>query len=69
MDLKQYKSSLKTLSYIILLTAINYFIPFLSMAVMVFWPVPIVYLVQKEESSRVIGIIVIAALINGFYLE
>lgn len=66
MDMRQYKASLKTLAYIILLTAINYFIPFLSMAVMVFWPVPIVYLVQKEESSRVIGIIVIAALINGF---
>ena len=65
MDIKRYKDSLRTLAYIILLTAVNYFIPFLSMAVMILWPVPIVYLVQKKESSGVIGVIALAALING----
>ncbi|TDO91337.1 uncharacterized protein YybS (DUF2232 family) [Halanaerobium saccharolyticum] len=65
MDIRRYKDSIRTLAYIILLTAVNYFIPFLSMAVMILWPVPIVYLVQKKESSSVIGVIVIAALING----
>lgn len=65
MDIKRYKDSIRTLAYIILLTAVNYFIPFLSMAVMILWPVPIVYLVQKKESNTVIGVIVIAALING----
>ncbi|PUU95048.1 MAG: hypothetical protein CI947_357 [Halanaerobium sp.] len=66
MDIKNYKDSIRTLAYIILLTAVNYFIPFLSMAVMILWPVPIVYLVQKKESNAVITVIVIAALINGF---
>jgi len=65
MDIRRYKDSIRTLAYIILLTAVNYFIPFLSMAVMIFWPVPIVYLVQKKERNNVIGVIVIAALING----
>jgi len=37
------------------------------MVVMFLWPVPIVYLVQKEESSRVIGVVAAAALINGFF--
>ncbi|MGP3778278.1 DUF2232 domain-containing protein [Halanaerobium saccharolyticum] len=66
MDIRNYKDSIRTLAYIILLTAVNYFIPFLSMAVMILWPVPIVYLVQKKESNAVIMVIVIAALINGF---
>lgn len=65
MIFQKYKDSLQTLAYIIILTAINYFIPFLSMAVMIFWPVPIVYLTQKEDSFNVIGVIAIAALING----
>lgn len=65
MDIRRYKDSIRTLAYIVLLTAVNYFIPFLSMAVMILWPVPIVYLIQKKDSSRVIGVIVIAALING----
>ena len=65
MNIREYKDSIRTLAYIILLTAINYFIPFLSMAVMILWPVPIVYLVQKKENNSVIGVIVIAALING----
>jgi uncharacterized protein YybS (DUF2232 family) len=65
MDIRRYKDSIRTLAYIVLLTAINYFIPFLSIAVMILWPVPIVYLVQKKESSGVIGVIIIAALING----
>lgn len=65
MDIKRYKDSIRTLAYIILLTAVNYFIPFLSMAVMILWPIPIVYLVQKKESNNVIGVIIIAALING----
>ena len=65
MDIRRYRDSIRTLAYIILLTAVNYFIPFLSMAVMILWPVPIVYLVQKKESSGVIGVIVLAALING----
>jgi len=65
MDIRRYKDSIRTLAYIILLTAVNYFIPFLSMAVMILWPVPIVYLVQKKKSSGVIEVIIIAALING----
>ena len=66
MDIRRYKDSIRTLAYIVLLTAINYFIPFLSMAVMILWPVPIVYLVQKKESNAVIGVVIIAALINAF---
>jgi len=66
MDIRRYKDSIRTLAYIVLLTAINYFIPFLSMAVMILWPVPIVYLVQKKESNGVIGVVIIAALINAF---
>lgn len=65
MNIRKYKDSFRTLAYIILLTAVNYFIPFLSMVVMILWPVPIVYLVQKKESSAVIVVIVLAALING----
>lgn len=66
MNLSQYKDSIKILAYIILLTAVNYFVPFLSMAVIILWPVPIVYLSQKKESSTVITVIITAALINGF---
>ncbi len=65
MNIRGYKDSIRTLAYIVLLTAINYFIPFLSMAVMILWPVPIVYLVQKKESRGVIGVIIIAALLNS----
>jgi len=67
MNIKDYKDSFRTLMYIIILTALNYIFPFLSMIVMFLWPVPIVYLVQKEESSRVIAVIAAAALINGFF--
>lgn len=66
MEFKRYKDSIRTLAYIILLTAVNYFIPFLSVLVMILWPVPIVYLVQKKESNSVIGVIAVAALLNGF---
>lgn len=65
MKIREYKDSIRTLAYIILLTAVNYFLPFLSMAVMILWPVPIVYLSQKKESSTVITVIIIAALLNG----
>lgn len=65
-NISEYKDSIRTLVYIVLLTAVNYLVPFLSMAVMILWPVPIVYLIQKEESSRVIGVIIAAALINAF---
>ena len=65
MNIREYKDSIKTLAYIILLTAINYFIPFLSMAVMILWPVPIVYLMQKKDTNRVITVIIIAAFLNG----
>lgn len=67
MNIKEYKDSFRTLMYIVILTTINYIFPFLSMIVMFLWPVPIVYLVQKEESSRVIAVIAAAALINGFF--
>lgn len=67
MNIKEYKDSFRTLMYIIILTTLNYIFPFLSMIVMFLWPVPIVYLVQKEESSRVIAVIAAAALINGFF--
>lgn len=67
MNIKEYKDSFRTLMYIVILTTINYIFPFLSMIVMFLWPVPIVYLVQKEESSRVIAVIASAALINGFF--
>ncbi len=67
MNVRDYKDSLRTLAYILILTTINYIFPFLSMLVMFLWPVPIVYLVQKEESSRVIGVVALAALINGFF--
>ncbi len=67
MNIKEYKDSFRTLMYIIILTALNYIFPFLSMIVMFLWPVPIVYLVQKEESSRVIAVIAAAAVINGFF--
>jgi len=66
-NVRDYKDSLRTLAYILILTTINYIFPFLSMLVMFLWPVPIVYLVQKEESSRVIGVVALAALINGFF--
>lgn len=66
MNLSQYKDSIKILAYIILLTAVNYFVPFLSMVVIILWPVPIVYLSQKKDSSTVITVIITAALINGF---
>lgn len=65
MDIREYKDSIRTLAYIILLTAVNYFIPFLSIAVMIIWPVPIVYLIQKRESSNVFVVLIIAALLNG----
>jgi len=67
MNIKNYRDSLRTLVYILILTTVNYLFPFLSMVVMFLWPVPIVYLVQKEESSRVIGVVAAAALINGFF--
>lgn len=66
MDIRKYKDSIRALAYIILLTAVNYFIPFLSMAVMILWPVPIVYLIQKKESGSVILVIATAAVLNGF---
>lgn len=66
MNFGEYKDIIKTLAFIVLLTAINYFIPFLSMAVLLIWPVPIVYLSQKKESSTVLIVIIIAAVINGF---
>lgn len=65
LKISEYKDTIKTLAFIIILTAINYFIPFLSLAVMIFWPVPIVYLLQKKDTNRVIFVIILAALING----
>ncbi|RCW44133.1 DUF2232 domain-containing protein [Halanaerobium sp. MA284_MarDTE_T2] len=65
MNISEYKDSIKTIIYIILLTMVNFYLPIFSLAVMILWPVPVVYLVQKEKTGRVITVIAIAALING----
>lgn len=65
--IREYKDSIRVLAYILILTAINYLFPFLSLAVMLLWPVPIVYLVQKAETPRVILVIAAAAVLNGVF--
>lgn len=65
MNISEYKDSIKTIIYIILLTMVNFYLPIFSLAVMILWPVPVVYLVQKAKTGRVITVIALAALING----
>ncbi len=66
MNFNEYKDSIKVISAIILLTILNYFLPMFSLFVLLVWPIPIVYLIQKENANRVIVVTIIAAFLNGF---
>ena len=59
------KDSIKVLIYLLILTLINIYIPFLSILVLIVWPIPIVVITMKYDLNTTAGVIAISALING----
>ncbi len=59
------KDSIKVLIYLLILTLINIYIPFLSILVLIVWPIPIVVITMKYNLNTTAGVIAISALING----
>lgn len=59
------KDSIKVLIYLLILTLINMYIPFLSILVLIVWPIPIVVITMKYNLNTTAGVIAVSALING----
>ncbi|MFO7814926.1 MAG: DUF2232 domain-containing protein [Halanaerobiales bacterium] len=59
------KDSIKVLIYLLILTLINIYIPFLSILVLIIWPIPIAVIIMKYDLNTTAGVIAISALING----
>lgn len=59
------KDSIKVLIYLLILTLINMYIPFLSILVLIIWPIPIVVITMKYNLNTTAGVIAVSALING----
>lgn len=59
------KDSIKVLLYLLILTLINIYIPFLSILVLIVWPIPIAVITLKYDLNTTAGVIAISALING----
>jgi len=60
---------IKAVSAVVLLTILNIYIPFLSLFVLIVWPIPIVLTVIKHSSKEAAIVIAIAALINGIFFS
>jgi len=59
------KDSIKAVIYLLILTLINIYIPFLSILVLIVWPIPVAVITLKHDRNTVAGVIAITALING----
>ncbi len=62
---RRIKDSIKVLLYLLILTLINIYIPFLSILVLIIWPIPIAVITMKYDLNTTAGVIAISALING----
>ncbi|MGM0437902.1 MAG: DUF2232 domain-containing protein [Bacillota bacterium] len=60
---------IKAVSAVVLLTILNIYIPFLSLFVLIVWPIPIVLTMIKYGPKETAIVITIAALINGIFFS
>ncbi len=61
------EDGLKALGAILLMTIVNVYVPFLSLLILVIWPVPVVYIAVKHEMREAAVVITIAAILNGLF--
>lgn len=61
------KDALKVIA-ILVAFSILYFMPFFNMLVYIVWPIPIVYLIMKHNTEKAFIVIIIAAVINTFFI-
>src|SRR6056297_193861 len=59
------KDSIKATLYLLVLTLINIYIPFLSVFVLVVWPIPIAVITLKYDLNTTAAVIAIMAIISG----
>lgn len=60
---------IKAVLAVVLLTILNIYIPFLSLFVLIVWPIPIVLTLIKYSPKETAIVIAIAALINGIFFS
>ena len=60
---------IKAVSAVVLLTILNIYVPFLSLFVLIVWPIPIVLTTIKHGPKYAAIVIAISALINGIFFS
>lgn len=59
------KDGIKAVLYLLVLTLINIYIPFLSVFVLIVWPIPIAVITLKYDLNTTAAVIAIMAIISG----
>lgn len=59
------KDSIKAVIYLLILTLINIYIPFLSVFVLIVWPIPIAVITLKYDLNTTAAVIAIMAILSG----
>ncbi|MFW5788081.1 MAG: DUF2232 domain-containing protein [Bacillota bacterium] len=62
---EKWKDTLKAITFIILLTFVNLYVPFLSLIAFIIWPIPVVLVTIKHGMNQAAMVIAAAALVNG----
>jgi len=61
------KDSIKAILYLLILTLVNLYLPFLSVIVIILWPIPVAVITTKYNFNATAGVIGASALINGIF--
>lgn len=59
------KDSIKAVLYLLILTLVNIYIPFLSIFVLIVWPIPVAVITLKHDLNTTAGVVAISAIISG----
>lgn len=59
------KDSIKAVLYLLILTLVNIYIPFLSVFVLIVWPIPVAVITLKYDLNTTAGVIAVSAIISG----
>jgi len=59
------KDSIKAVLYLLILTLVNIYIPFLSVFVLIVWPIPVAVITLKHDLNTTAGVVAISAIISG----
>ncbi|MFW5991897.1 MAG: DUF2232 domain-containing protein [Halanaerobiaceae bacterium] len=68
MDKEMLKDGIRVLLAIFIMTLANFYLPFLSVFILIIWPVPVVYMTARHDMKYSVLLIIIAAVVNGLLL-